>query len=75
MPLRYRIEYLADRDQTHVVCHSRLARSEVLAEAIRDAWEGSFLARRLYGANAFQIRDMHDEWKVVVSDQFEAPKD
>jgi hypothetical protein len=69
--MRYRIEYLTDAKEEHSVCHSRLARSEVLAEAVRDAWEGSFRARRLYGCNAFQIRDTRDEWKIVASDQFD----
>ena len=63
--MRYRIEYLANASDQSSVCHVKRVDAGSLAEAEAQALDGSFGARRLFGAAGFQIRDMEQGGAII----------
>ena len=67
--MQYRIEYLTNIADLRSVCH--IKKAVELAEAERQAWMGASGAGRLFGARAFQIRDMLADGQVVSTGRFD----
>ena len=61
---RYKIEYLA----ATAVVHSKTPYASDLATIATEARNSAATAKTLFGASSFQIRDMNDEGKVVVTE-------
>jgi hypothetical protein len=62
--MSYKIEYLAGAG----VVHSKTPYASNLADITAEARKSGVTAKTLFGASSFQIRDMNDVGKVVVSE-------
>jgi hypothetical protein len=69
--VRFKIEYLTESTDEKTVCYARFVRVETLDEGGHDAWEGSFIARRMFGARGFQIRDLMRNGDIVALEKSE----
>lgn len=64
--MRYKIEYLAQAS----VVHLKTPFASNLAGVAAEARGARATAKTLFGASSFQIRDMDDEGKIVVAEDF-----
>lgn len=62
--MRYKIEYLAHA----AVVHMKTPYAATLDAVAGEARNGAATAKALFGADGFQIRDMTDDGKVVLTE-------
>lgn len=64
--MAFKIEYLSDA----AVVHVKTPFASNLVDVANEARNGSATAKTLFGASAFQVRDLGDDGKVVMSEAF-----
>ena len=69
--MRYRIEYLLEPTDEKSVCHTKGAVSDDLEQATREALGSASMARKVFGATGFQIRELTTRGKIVALEYFD----